>query len=121
MSQSTIDNARNLANDAKGEATRLAGNARDLAYNAKDDASRFVSDAKAEIVQLREKVEALMNDRITPAVSAVADRASAIGKSASDTVRHQADRATDAVHDKPLIALGVAALAGFVIASLIRR
>jgi ElaB/YqjD/DUF883 family membrane-anchored ribosome-binding protein len=121
MSQSTVDNARNLANDAKGEAARLAGSARDLASGAKDDASRFVSDAKAEIVQLREKVEALMNDRITPAVSAAADRASAIGKSASDTVRQQADRASDAVHDKPLIALGVAALAGFVIASLIRR
>lgn len=120
MSQ-TVDNARNLANDAKGEAQRLAGSARDLASNAKDDASRFVSDAKAEIVQLREKVEALMNDRVTPAVSAVADRASAIGKSASDSVRHQADRATDAVHDKPLIALGVAALAGFLIATLVRR
>lgn len=120
MSQ-TYDNARNLANDAKGEVTRLAGQARDVASGAKDDASRFVADAKAEIVQLREKVEQLMNERVTPAVSAVADRASAIGKSATETVRHQADRASDAVHDKPLVALGVAALAGFVIASLIRR
>lgn len=120
MSQS-FDNARNLANDAKNEATRLASTARDLANDAKDDASRFVADAKAEIVELRQRVEALMNERVTPAVSAVADRASAISKSATETVRHQADRATDAVHDKPLIALGVAALAGFVIASLIRR
>ncbi|MBS7812142.1 DUF883 family protein [Roseococcus pinisoli] len=120
MSQ-TVENARNLANDAKNEAQRLAGGARDLAYGAKDDASRLVSDARAEISQLREKVESLLNDRVTPAVSAVADRASSLGKSASETVRHQADRASDAVHDKPLIALGVAALAGFVIASLIRR
>lgn len=120
MSQ-TFDNARNLANDAKSEATRLASNARELASGAKDDASRFVADAKAEIVELRQRVEALMNDRVTPAVSAVADKASAIGKSATETVRHQADRASDAVHDKPLIALGVAALAGFIIASLVRR
>ncbi len=120
MSQ-TFDNARNLANDVKNEAQRQASAARDVVEGAKDDAARFVSDAKAEIVQLREKVESLMNERVTPAMSAVADRASAIGKSATETVRHQADRATDAVHERPLVALGVAALAGFVVASLLRR
>ena len=40
---------------------------------------------------------------------------------ASDGVRHQINRLSDTVREQPLTALGVAALAGFVLAALMRR
>ncbi|MDB5415002.1 MAG: hypothetical protein JWR10_3337 [Rubritepida sp.] len=111
---STSDNAGRIANDAKDDANRFVS-------GAKADADRFVSDAKDEIMQLREKVEALMTDRVTPALTAVASRAEAMTKNATDEVRYQAERVTEKVQERPLMALGVAALAGFVLASVLRR
>lgn len=81
----------------------------------------YGSDAQAEIAALREKVDALMQNRVGPAVSALADEAQAAAQAATDTVRHQVNRLSDTVRDQPLTALGVAALAGFVLAALMRR
>jgi ElaB/YqjD/DUF883 family membrane-anchored ribosome-binding protein len=81
----------------------------------------YANDAHAEIAALREKVELLMQNRVTPAVSALADQAEAAAHAASDTVRHQVNRLSGTVRDQPLAALGVAALAGFVLAALMRR
>ena len=81
----------------------------------------YGNDAQAEIAALREKVDALMQNRVGPAVSALADEAQAAAQAARDTVRNQVDRLSDSVRAQPLTALGVAALAGFVLASLMRR
>jgi ElaB/YqjD/DUF883 family membrane-anchored ribosome-binding protein len=85
----------------------------------------YGSDAQAEIAALREKVDALMQNRVGPAVSALADEAQATAQAAAqaatDTVRHQVHRLSDTVRNQPLTALGVAALAGFVLAALMRR
>ena len=88
---------------------------------AKDLAQDFTQDAKTELAQLRSKVESLMNDRVTPAISAVAGQAEAAAKSATTEVRHQTARLSDAVQDQPLAAIGIAAIAGFVLAALVRR
>jgi len=79
------------------------------------------TDAHAEIAALRETVDALMQNRVAPAVSAMADQAQAAAQAATDTVRHQMNRLSDTVREQPLTALGVAALAGFVLAALVRR
>lgn len=81
----------------------------------------IAADTSDEIARLREKVELLMNERVTPAVSAAAAEVSAAAASARDTVRGQADRLEGAVKEQPFVAIGLAALAGFVLASLIRR
>jgi ElaB/YqjD/DUF883 family membrane-anchored ribosome-binding protein len=81
----------------------------------------YGTDAQAEIAALREKVDALMQNRVAPAVSAMADQAQAAAQAATDTVRHQMNRLSDTVREQPLTALGVAALAGFVLAALVRR
>ncbi len=81
----------------------------------------YENDAHAEIAALREKVELLMQNRVAPAVSALADQAEAAAHAASDTVRHQVNRLSDTVREQPLTAIGVAALAGFVVAALMRR
>jgi ElaB/YqjD/DUF883 family membrane-anchored ribosome-binding protein len=81
----------------------------------------YATDTNAEIAALREKVDALMQNRVAPAMSALADEAQAAAQAATDTVRNQMNRLTDKVREQPLTALGVAALAGFVLAALIRR
>ncbi len=84
-------------------------------------ATSYGIDADAEIAALRAKVDKLMQNRVAPAVSAVADQAQAAAQTATDTVRHSVARLGDTVRSKPLRALGVAALAGFVLAALIKR
>ena len=81
----------------------------------------YGNDAHAEIAALREKVDALMQNRVGPAVTALADEAQAAAQASIDTVRHQVNRLSDTVRDQPLTGLGVAALAGFVLAALMRR
>lgn len=78
-------------------------------------------DPHAEITALREKVEHLMNDRVAPAVGSAVGSAEAAAHRATDAVRHQAENLSDFVHEKPLMAMASAALAGFVFALLVRR
>jgi ElaB/YqjD/DUF883 family membrane-anchored ribosome-binding protein len=92
-----------------------------MSTNFSDTADALANDAKTELAQLRSKVETLMNDRVTPALSAVAGQAEAAAKSATDEVRHQTARLSDAVQEQPLVAIGIAAFAGFVLAALVRR
>jgi ElaB/YqjD/DUF883 family membrane-anchored ribosome-binding protein len=86
-----------------------------------DSNNPYGNDAQAEIAALREKVDMLMQNRVGPAVSALADEAQAAAQASIDTARHQLHRLTDTVREQPLTALGVAALAGFVLAALMRR
>lgn len=84
-------------------------------------AQDFADDAKAELAQLRAKVETLMNERVTPALGAAASQAQAVAKSATDEVRLQTERLSEAVQERPLASIAIATMAGFVLASLLRR
>lgn len=77
--------------------------------------------ASAEIAALRAKVEQLMTEHVTPALANAAGRAEHAAESAVAGIRDQANRLSGQVQEKPIAALGVAALAGFVLALLIRR
>jgi ElaB/YqjD/DUF883 family membrane-anchored ribosome-binding protein len=77
--------------------------------------------AAAEIAALRAKVEQLMTDHVTPALANAAGRAEHAAESAVAGLRNQADRISGQVQEKPMAALGLAALAGFVVALIIRR
>ena len=73
-----------------------------------------VSDsARDEIRALREQVNQLMEDRITPALSDARSRASDAAHRARAYTEDQADMVSDRVRDQPLIAIGVAAAVGF--------
>jgi ElaB/YqjD/DUF883 family membrane-anchored ribosome-binding protein len=78
-------------------------------------------DPHAEITALREKVESLMNDRVSPALGSAMGSAEAAAHRATDAVRHQAENLSEFVHEKPMTAMASAALAGFVFALLVRR
>jgi ElaB/YqjD/DUF883 family membrane-anchored ribosome-binding protein len=72
-------------------------------------------DAHAQIARLREQVEALMKDRVTPAVAEAAGRAEAALHGAADTVREQVETVSGKVRDQPLLAILIAAAVGYVL------
>ncbi len=94
--------------------SRIADDVKDMATDAKDT-------AQSEIAALRKKVEALMADRVSPALAEVAGQAEALAHGAKDTVKRQTDNLATTVRAQPFAAVGAAALAGLAIGLLIRR
>ncbi len=72
-------------------------------------------DAHAQIARLREQVEALMKDRVTPAVAEAAGRAESAIQGAADTMREQVETVTGKVREQPLLAILIAAAVGYVL------
>jgi ElaB/YqjD/DUF883 family membrane-anchored ribosome-binding protein len=64
----------------------------------------YVDDANAQIARLREQVEALMHDRVQPAV-----------EQARGKVRERADQLSGQVKEAPLVAVVIAAAVGFLL------
>ncbi|MBN8875004.1 MAG: hypothetical protein J0H67_19380 [Rhodospirillales bacterium] len=89
-----------------------------MAY--RDEARARMEDANEQIARLREQVESLMRDRVTPAVSEWAGRAESAMSGASDTVKHQAEMVSGRVREQPLIAILVAAAIGWAIGRVMR-
>jgi ElaB/YqjD/DUF883 family membrane-anchored ribosome-binding protein len=85
-----------------------------------DDTKGKMEDATAQIARLREQVETLMKDRITPAVADAAGRAENAMYGAAGAVRDQAEAISGRVRDQPLVAVLVAAAVGFVIGRAMR-
>jgi ElaB/YqjD/DUF883 family membrane-anchored ribosome-binding protein len=85
-----------------------------------DDARAQLEDATSQIARLREQVEMLMRDRITPAVADFAGRAEAAVTGARDTVRDQAETVSKRVREQPLVAVVVALGVGWLIGRAMR-
>jgi ElaB/YqjD/DUF883 family membrane-anchored ribosome-binding protein len=79
------------------------------------DTTGRADDAHAQIARLREQVEALMKDRITPAVAGAAGRAESAVYGAADTVREQMENVSGRVREQPLLAILIAAAVGYVL------
>jgi len=79
------------------------------------DATGRTNDATAQIARLREQVEALMKDRVTPVVADAAGRAESAVHAAADTMRGQAEMVTSKVREQPLLAVLIAAGVGYVL------
>ena len=85
-----------------------------------NDAQGKIEDAQAQIARLREQVETLMRDRVTPAVADFAGRAENAVHSASGAVRDQAQVVSGHVTEQPLIAIMIAAAVGWTIGRVMR-
>ena len=72
-------------------------------------------DTHVQIARLRAQVEALMNDRVTPAVADAAGRAESAMHAATDTVRGQAEMVTAKIREQPLLAVLIAAGVGYLL------
>jgi ElaB/YqjD/DUF883 family membrane-anchored ribosome-binding protein len=85
-----------------------------------DDARGKMEDATAQIARLREQVETLMKERVTPAVADMAGRAQAAASGAQSMVRDQAEVVSTQVRQQPLMAILVAAGVGWLIGRVLR-
>ena len=79
-----------------------------LASDTEGVMGRSQSDT-AHIARLREQVDALMKDRVTPLVANAAGRVEAVAHNAVDAVREQAGTITSKVREHPLLAVLIAA------------
>lgn len=79
-----------------------------------------LDDAQAQIESLRTQVDALMKDRVTPAIADFAGRAETAVNSATGAVRQQADAVSGRVKQRPLIAIAIAAALGWLIGRMMR-
>lgn len=77
-------------------------------------------DAASQIARLREQVEALMTDRVAPAVTEFAHRAESAMAGATHAVRDQADMVSGKVRRQPLLAILIAAGIGYMLGRVTR-
>jgi ElaB/YqjD/DUF883 family membrane-anchored ribosome-binding protein len=81
-----------------------------------EESSHNPSDTTEQIAKLREQVEMLMRERVTPVLADAASRA----ESAMGTMRHQAEMMSDRVREQPIPAMLIAAAIGFVLGRVMR-
>jgi ElaB/YqjD/DUF883 family membrane-anchored ribosome-binding protein len=79
-----------------------------------------MEDTHAQIARLREQVESLMRERVTPALADAAGRAESAMYTAAGAVREQADAVSGRVRDQPLMAVLIAMGIGFVLGRAMR-
>jgi ElaB/YqjD/DUF883 family membrane-anchored ribosome-binding protein len=72
-------------------------------------------DAMTQIARLREQVETLMRDKVAPAMGDAAERAEAAAHDAADIMRERASALSVVVRERPLAAICVAAVVGFLL------
>jgi ElaB/YqjD/DUF883 family membrane-anchored ribosome-binding protein len=80
-----------------------------------DQARSRLDDATAQIARLREQVEALMKERVTPAVADIAGRAEQAVYGATSAARDQAEAVSNRVREQPLTAVLIAVAVGYLI------
>lgn len=98
--------------------SQAANDMRDLRDQASSSANRISDDAREELAKLRAQVEKLMQERVTPALAGAADTAEDYARRARETIEEQADSVAATVRERPLIAVGIAALGGYLIGRL---
>ena len=77
-------------------------------------------DAKEQIAQLREQVQTLMNERVTPALSQAADTAQQYAHQAREIYDDQTEMLSERVRESPIVAILVAAGVGYIIGRIAR-
>lgn len=87
------------------------------AYNNVNDAAQ---DAKEQIAQLREQVQTLMSERVTPALANAAGQAEQYARQAKDMYDDQTEMLSEKVREAPMIALLVAAGVGYLAGRIFR-
>ena len=77
-------------------------------------------DAKAQIAQLRDQVQTLLSERVTPALSSAASQAQDYAHQASDIAHDQAEMLSEQVRESPLAAIMIAAGVGYLLGRIAR-
>ena len=92
-----------------------ANDMRDMREDMATSGTRLEEDARTELARLRAQVERLMQDRVTPALGSAADTAEDYARRARETLEENAGALSDTVRERPLLAIGVAAIGGWLL------
>ena len=82
-----------------------------------DDVS---SDAKEQIAQLRDQVNSLMSERVTPALASAADSAQKYMGQAKDMYADNTEALSERVRESPMVAILIATGVGYLIGRIAR-
>ena len=77
-------------------------------------------DAREQIRQLRDQVDTLMRERVSPAVSGAAARAQEAAQHAREAAQQRTEALSERVREMPLTSVLIAAVAGFLIGRMSR-
>jgi ElaB/YqjD/DUF883 family membrane-anchored ribosome-binding protein len=107
VKENAMSAANDFSNDARNLKDQVVAGANHVAENAGD-----------ELARLRSQVEKLMSERVTPALGEAADTVQDYAHRARESIEDQADSIAGQVRDRPLIAVGIAAVAGYLLGRL---
>ena len=99
-------------------ANDFSKDARKLGDQASASATRVADNAQDELARLRVQVERLMEERVTPALAGAADQVSDYANRARETIEDQAETIAETVRERPLLAVGIAVAAGYLVGRL---
>ncbi len=85
-----------------------------------DNVRERAGDAKEQIEKLRQQVESLMSERVSPALHDAAGRAEAAARSGMAMARDQKEAVSSRVREQPMVAIVIAGVAGFLLGRLFR-
>lgn len=87
-----------------------------MAYNTND----ATQDAKEQIAQLKEQVQTLMSERVTPALANAAGTAEQYARQAKGMYDDQSEMLSERVRESPLIAVLIATGVGYLLGRIAR-
>jgi ElaB/YqjD/DUF883 family membrane-anchored ribosome-binding protein len=96
----------------------MAQSADDLREQVSASGNRMAEDAREELARLRAQVERLMQERVTPALGGAAEAVEDYGRRARERVEDSAYALSDTVKERPLLAVSIAAIGGYVLGRL---
>ena len=77
-------------------------------------------DAKEQIAQLRDQVQTLMSERVTPALANAAGTAQDYARQAKGVYDDQAEMLSERVRESPIVAIAIAAGVGYLLGRIVR-
>jgi ElaB/YqjD/DUF883 family membrane-anchored ribosome-binding protein len=99
---------------------RLCSNKEHPAMASPSDIGDTAVTANDQIRQLRDQVDQLMRERVTPIISDAAGRAQDIARQAQSAVTGQAEAVSSRVRDMPLTSVLIAAAVGYLLGRVTR-
>jgi ElaB/YqjD/DUF883 family membrane-anchored ribosome-binding protein len=85
-----------------------------------DSFSEKADDAQEQIAELRQQVEQLMRERVTPALADAAQRAETAVRNVTEIALEQVEAISSRVREQPITALLIAAATGYLIGRVSR-
>ncbi|MBE7210022.1 MAG: hypothetical protein INR65_03295 [Gluconacetobacter diazotrophicus] len=87
---------------------------------ASSKAQDIADTTQDQISSLRAQVEQLLNNKVTPALADAAGRAEGAVSTARDVTSTQVENVSAHVRDQPIVAIGIAAVIGYIIGRIAR-